>query len=203
MRRKKRVPGYIRIGLLCFVLMALRISACQNPFTTREPEPPADTRSTWYQPVSPELIIDNFIAAVQEKSVENYIRCFGAEQDVRSGFRFVPEQSVANNYQGVFAAWTIIEERNYINNLFGQIPPDSISSLILTDVTETLFSDSVRTTKDYNLTVHHTDPTVARYVAGRMELTLRKGADAFWYIASWADFKMGDDPVWSILKAKF
>ncbi|MFC1728694.1 hypothetical protein ACFL6I_00020 [candidate division KSB1 bacterium] len=185
------------------LLAFLFLSTCANPFSTREPEPPSNAQAAWIQPVSPEIVFDNFEAAIREKNVENYLRCFGASESVRAGFRFVPELSIANNYQDLFVDWNITRERNYINNLFTLLPSDSVSSLILTPVTESQFGDSVRAAKDYDLFIAHTKTSVNRQLIGRMDVTLRKGADALWYISYWADFKTGEFHVWSKLKAEF
>jgi len=201
---RRPAPAWKKAAASAAVLICIAsVCACRNPFGTREPEEPASLQATWFQPVSPELVLVNFTAAIEEKNVENYVRCFGADKAVQAGFRFVPERSVANNYQGVFANWSITEERNYINHLFSVLPADSLSSLILSEVTEFQQSDSVRTTKDYDLLLSHTNPSAPRRVIGRMEVTLRKGADALWYISYWADYKTGDTPVWSLLKAEF
>lgn len=199
---------YFPFGRILFagnIIVALLVFAfsCQNPFTTRDPEPPGGPQATWIQPVSPEDVFKNFKAAIRERNVENYLRCFGSTEVLRQGFIFVPEISVANNYQGVFADWGIVEERNYINHLFNLLPPDSVSSLRLTDVSESQYGDSVQTTKEYDLLVAHKNPTAPKEIIGRMDLSLRKGPDALWYIAYWADLKTGDYSVWSLLKAEF
>lgn len=176
---------------------------CNNPFATRDPEPPSGEQTSWVQPIAPEIVLTNLQSAIREKSVENYIRCFGLSDDVRRGFTFKPEISVANNYRGVFLNWSIDEERNYINNLFSFIPSDSLSVLFLTDVTEIQFGDSVITSKEYDLIVAHSNSSAPGSVSGRMELSLKKGSDALWFISRWADFKTSELPVWSLLKAQF
>ena len=185
------------------VIVLLGVMFCRNPFSTREPEPPAGFQATWLQPVSPEIVLENFTAAIREKNVENYIRCFGPSETVRQHFVFLPEASVANNYHEVFLLWNITKERNYINHLFNLMTADSLSSLLLLDVSEILFGDSVHTTKEYDLFVAHSYATVPRQVRGRMEMSLKKDEQESWYISYWADFKTGDDAVWSLLKAQF
>ena len=175
----------------------------QNPFSTREPELPSGEQTLWIQPIAPEIVLINLQSAIQERNIENYIRCFGLVEDVRKNFTFVPEISVANNFQGIFLNWGIIEERNYMNHLFGLTPADSVSNLRLTDITEIQFGDSVSTTKEYDLFIAHTNLSAPVIVNGRMELNLRKGADALWFISSWSDFKTGNSPVWTLLKAEF
>ncbi|KPK89534.1 hypothetical protein AMJ80_09665 [bacterium SM23_31] len=196
-------PGRILLAYNIAAALLIFVFSCRNPFATREPEPPAGQQATWVQPVSPEDVFENFKAAIKERNVENYLRCFGTTETVREGFIFVPEISVANNYQEVFTDWGIVEERNYINHLFNLLPADSVSSLILTDVSEFQYGDSVRTTKEYDLVAAHKNPTAPKEIIGRMDLSLRKGPNALWYIAYWADFKTADYPVWSLLKAEF
>ena len=196
LRRILYICGVAVSVFLCFMY-------CQNPFSTREPEQPSGQQAAWNQPVAHEIVLDNLRSAISEKNVENYIRCFGLTDAVRENFLFVPELSVANNYLGVFTNWSIIEERNYINHLFSLLSPDSVSSLILTNVTEFSYGDSVRTTGEYDLLITHTNPSAPKQVLGRMELKLRKDAGALWYISSWIDLKTGDFPVWSMIKAEF
>lgn len=197
------LPPGAAVTVLLVCLIVFGSIFCQNPFATRDPEEPVTSQTSWIQPVSPETVLDNLVDAIREKSVDNYIRCFGGTESVRAQFQFIPEISVSNHYQGVFTGWNIFHERNYLNHLFGQLPQDSLSSLILNDVTEFHYGDSVSTMKDYELHVSHTNQAVASFVTGRLEMTLKKGQDALWYISYWADFRIGEGPVWSILKAEF
>lgn len=193
-----------KIGIVLIIGICLIFAAsCKNPFSTREPEPPSTNQTSWIQPVSYELLLENFKDAIRERNIDNYIKCFGSNDQERSRFIFVPELSIANNYQGLFTTWSISAERNYINHIFNQTPTDSVSSLILFDVTEFLDIDSVRVTKDYELLFAHTNQPAPRLTSGRMDLTIKKGPNSLWYITYWADYKTGDAPVWSVLKAEF
>jgi len=185
------------------ILVITFLVSCQNPFATRSPEAPSGEQSSFIQPIAPEIVIANLQSAIKEKNIENYIRCFGLNEDVRKNFTFVPEISVSNNFQGIFLNWGITEERNYMNNLFGITPQDSTSSLRFTDITEIQFGDSVSTTKEYDLFIAHTNSSAPVIVNGRMVLNIRKGSDALWFISSWSDFKTGTSPVWTLLKAEF
>jgi len=188
--------GVVIWGMFLFV-------SCQNPFTTRDPEAPSGEQTSWIQPIAPEIVIANLQSSILERNIENYIRCFGLADDVRKNFTFVPEISVSNNFQGIFANWSISEERIYMNNLFGFTHADSTSNLRFTDITEIQFGDSVSTTKEYDLFIAHTNPTAPTIVNGRMVLNIRKGSDALWFISSWSDIKTGSSPVWTLLKAEF
>ncbi len=195
----KYYPGVFKV----IIVLCLTVFQCDNPFSTRNPELPSGEQTSFIPPVSPETVLANLQSSILERNIENYIKCFGLNEETRSNFVFIPEKSVANNYQGVFFNWTIIEERNYINRMFSVVPPDSISSLILQDVAETQFGDSLQTTKEYDLLVTHTDLSPPNQVVGRMDLSLRKDSNALWYISLWSDFKTEDLPVWSQLKAEF
>ena len=195
------VPRLRLLGL-CAVSAAVAVF-CQDIFSTRDPEPPESVRTTFVQPVSPEVVLENFIAAIRERNAENYIRCFGSSEEKRGGFQFVPERTVAENYQDRFAGWNVSSERAYITNLFAQIPDDSLSTLLLSDVADFQYADSVRLTKDYSLSVGHVIPGIIRTASGRMDISLKKGDDALWYISYWADFRTTGRSVWSVLKAEF
>jgi len=188
-------------GLLFLVI--LTSYNCENPFSTRSPEKPDTGSITWKQPAYPEIVLENMANAVENKNIENYLKCFGLSEETQRIFTFKPEPGVFENFHNVFINWNIEKERNYITNIFSLTPEDSLRALQFTDIDEYIFPDSSRFIKYYILSLHHTDTSLPQNYKGRMDISLNKDINGAWYISYWEDIKTEDTPVWSLLKASF
>ncbi|MFQ5866051.1 MAG: hypothetical protein ACE5IW_12560, partial [bacterium] len=78
------------------------ISACANPFATREPEPPEQNASNFITPSTPEIVFINLRVAIEDRNVENYIRSFVDSTRSQRRFTFIPDQGVAATQPGTF-----------------------------------------------------------------------------------------------------
>jgi hypothetical protein len=197
------------IGLCIIGLMMMLLNACENPFKTREPEPPSQARSTWILPFSPEIVFVNLRNAMVERNVVNYERCFS--DSTRPGgwrFRFIAEATVANENPDKFANWGVKQERDYFSQLRANLPEDSTRSLVLRpDSLQTVITgDSAIFLHRYELTVRHKLQSccgVPGKVSGEGRFWLSKDQFGEWSIYRWADFASGGAFTWSRLKADF
>ncbi|HNW58157.1 MAG TPA: hypothetical protein PKI62_00605 [bacterium] len=189
-----------------WLLLALGLLAvgCKTPFSTREPETPITTQSTWVQPTSPSLVMINLRTAIAERNSQNYLRCLADSAQVRAAFSYVPESAVGAANPGLFSRWGKESERNYLNQLLAYVPADSVSSLTLNLIQENTFQDSVVLVEEYVLTVAHRHQDEApRRMQGQAEFRLVRSSEELWYIRSWADHATGDHPTWSALRAYY
>ena len=96
-----------------FTLLAV-MSACTNPFTTRakQVEPPNTSGVVYSTPNQPEIVFDNFIKAIQNNNIEEYMRCL-AETEKR--FHFEPAQYFREEFRAI--NWQLDDERSYFTEL--------------------------------------------------------------------------------------
>lgn len=192
-------PGKPLLACIFFFLLA-----CENPFATRTPEPPAGTGSRWIPPFSAEAAIDNLRNAIVDLNEENYVRCFSDSSRTGLRFIFVPEITVANNNPGVFENWNVAQERQYFSQL--RIATlDSLRALRLDSLQTSVFGDSAQFFYGYDLTARHRrqGAGVPGRVSGELRFWLVKDSFGEWVIYRWADFARTPEQSWSALKAAF
>ncbi|WP_400191184.1 hypothetical protein [Hymenobacter sp. B81] len=180
--------------------MALLLGLALLPgcFDLREPAP-AGAPSEWAQPTSPDLLITNFVTAVQRLNPGNYERCFAPQ------FRFYPDPAAAGSANAaLFANWGVREELDYFNSLRRRTPATSPNQLLLSARRDQLFSaDSAEVSAQYQLTLAQQD-TAFRYrvLEGNLRLLLRRRNNE-WQIAAWRDVATSPRPVWTQAKMYF
>ena len=186
------------------VFAALIVYACENPFQTRTPEPPTQSRGTLITPLTPEAVITNLRNAVVEQNLVNYSRSL-ADPSRGGTFRYQADPAVENSRPGLFADWGLEKEKHYFGQLSAALPPDSVRSLIFTAESVTTLGDSAIFIEDYQLNVHHTEQAggIAQRYAGQGRFILRRDNLGEWAIHRWSDFSTGSTPTWSALKASF
>ena len=191
---------YHVIGIL--ILLLLLILGCMNPFSIRDSEPPINTQSSWIPPLTPEELLENFSIAVQEKNVDNFMRCLAdATQDLRV-FHFDPDPEVAANYPNVFTEWSRDTEEAVMQQAFSIVPNDSVSLLSFTeDIQDVVASDSAIFVRRYRLELHHTQDGLAAIYEGHGEFRMAPDQGGEWSIYHWIDNRVSDLPSWSQLKA--
>lgn len=188
-----------------FALILIVAAGCENPFTTRVPEPPEQNNSNFISPSIPEIVFVNLQITVKDRNVENYMRSFVDTTRSDKRFTFVPDQGVAANRPGTFTDWSFHDERRYLNRVFQATPSDSIRNLNFEEVQRDERTAMAIFTQDYEIIIHHTRqseniPVVFR---GQSKFWLEVNNAGDWAIYKWEDFNNGQDPSWSELKALF
>lgn len=186
-------------GLIFCLGIALSAGGC---FTVREPETasPATLNSNRLSPVQPDILIQNFIQSVTSLNTGNYERCFN-----RDLFLFIPDPTVAQNNQGLFARWGFIEEIEYFKNLQEQSVQTENNTLVFEQIQRNFINpDSVEYQADYKLEVFHQDAGFNFFIfEGNIRFVMRRNADNEWEITAWRDNKTGTNPCWTELKEHF
>ena len=193
------------------ILFCLSILACDTLFGTREPEPPplSGSRSGWQQPTASDIVLGNLKNAFAERNIENYAQSFVDSTLSGRVFRFEPDVEVMGSQPGLFDAWSIADERQYLQQLFDPeaLPPDSTSVLTFEKFQEPeLWPDSATYVERYDLQIAHKLPSVPRRVVGRVLFRMGRDINGNWSIHYWRDSAGGSAettlPTWSELKAR-
>ena len=197
----------IIITLLNYILIiffGLFAASCQNPFTTREPEPPVSNQSTWIQPTSANYVLVNLTNAINEKNITNYIRCLADTNNSKKSFLYLAEPSIALKNPGLFSQWQKEDELNFLNQMMLYLPKDSTSKLLLKSLRENSFQDSVILVKEYTLKLGlNCNNDCPKDLQGQAEFRLSKTDEDLWFIHKWSDFSIGDQSTWSELRSYF
>jgi len=178
---------------------------CENPFSTREPEPPEQNSSTFINPSIPELVFVNLQLSFQERNVENYIRSFVDTTVSAQSFSFIPDQGVAATNPGTFQNWNLENERLYLLQLIQATSPDSTLGLTFREESRNEGAQTATFTQDYEIVVRHQrrDDDIPAIFRGQSKFWLSKNETGDWAITQWEDFTNGQDPSWSELKVLF
>ena len=184
-------------GLLCLVGCGL--------FKTRTPEAPTQPSDSFKPATDPDVLIENFQAAIAEKNSVNYLQCLADPSRGGQTYEFVPASSAAALYANVFMSWNRDAERQYFLNLVAKASsnPAAYSNLVLSHAASIIGSDSAVYTFDYTLTFDHNDPTISTTASGTMQLVMGPDKTNAWVIYRWTDFKSTSEVTWSHFKGKF
>ena len=195
----------MRKYIALFIALTLILSAC-DMFSTRNPEEPDTGKSSFVPPTSPSIVISNFVSAVAEKNVENYLLCLAdTAQSDKFYFYFKPTADAFALYSSIFVNWSRHSERNYFNKLITNMPDEVYPKISLTNTRfEVLLPDSAVFVADYDLKVEHLINSVKKHFNGRLQFTVYPRDNGLWSIKSWYDYDVIQDTVqsWSFLKAQ-
>jgi hypothetical protein len=183
----------------------LYFSACTNPFTTREIEDPEINKNSdiFDQPVSPDIVLNNFRFSLLQKNISNYMNCLAdPAQEYDFLFRFVADPTMEMEK---FIDWDLNYERIYLNTVFKQsttISLEFLDPVTFTNISQT--PDSVQTNSfKYELRILFENEQIL--YSGFTRMKLAKNTNAIWAIYYWEDTKIDetDAKSWSNLKANY
>ncbi len=186
------------IGLLGLVFLSL----CCDIFTTRDPETPTQNNSTFIQPVTADIVLENLKNSIAQNNTDNYVRCFVDSTTSPRTYIFVPSVEINAQYSSVFSSWTSDNERHYFQN-FG-LPLNGTPYLTFSGTTTlAVSSDSVVYSMNYSFFFPHRRAGIAQSVKGNMQLYIGANSQRIWSIYRWQDNKTDSDSTWSYWKAVF
>lgn len=185
-------------------LAMLLLGGC-GLFSTRDPENPISAGSNFEQPTTPSVVLRNLENAISYASSSDYRRCFSDSTKGLTPFVFIPSA------QGLAAAptklrnWGIDQEEQYIRNIFAELAPGSVSSVVFTptDVLGAPIGDSIQYIGSYIVRFPHTRAGAEKEAEGTLEFTLKLSRQNEWYISSWRDIATENTTSWSLIKARF
>ncbi|HMQ70112.1 MAG TPA: hypothetical protein PKA90_13930 [Ignavibacteria bacterium] len=172
-------------------------------FDSREVEPPSESRSTFIQPTSPDLVLTNLIFSISEKNLDNYMRCFVDSNFSNKRFRYFPDALSQASYP-VFQSWNLSSERVYYSNLISATDPNAASNLFADNYTINTAIDSAIMDMDYIFVFGHNRQNVAVEAKGKLRFVMATDTRGLWSIYDWYDFTdKNNDTTWSVVKANF
>ncbi len=184
----------IRYLLLTAILILF--SGC-SLFETRTPEPPLGEAGTFVQPDTPEQVVANVEAAVEELSPTNYRR------SLADAFTYKPSDTAAQQFN-VWSGWDRSSEERYFSALVAAATVNAVPQLSLNDQRFEILSETQYVFEaNYVLNVPHRDPDAPTDVQGHLVWELLQDADGLWRLAQWTDQELGNNASWSTLKAEF
>lgn len=193
-RHKKLIP--IVIFVVCFASCDL--------FTTRDPENPVQSRTSWVPATTSDILISNLKSALLEKSTENYLKCFVDSAISGKSFVFVPSIESFSIYQNIFLNWSLRNEKNYFDNIKSKLLDNAgITLSFFNEVKGTIISDSMSFSADYILIANHNVDGFPKEFHGIAQFTLYRNLRGEWSILSWKDAKKNEHLTWSDLKGRF
>lgn len=189
------MKGILAIFSLTFILISCSL------FETRTPQEPDQTNQNFPPAVSPQILIDNFIKAFNQKNIVAYTNCFSEVPK----YQFIPSADALNIYPGIFDDWEIEDEKSFANNLFNKFLQETNPNLVLSNPSYSSPNpDSTLFLSGYQCEINSTENAINQIYSGRLQFTLVKNQKGTWAISRWIDLKSGakEIPSISILKAK-
>jgi hypothetical protein len=186
---------------LLVLISGLMISACTNPFTTRDVEiPPVNQGgSTFDLPTTVDVVFSNLKFAITERNPANYMRCLVDTALVgQIEFQFVPDQNIQVER---FANWTLDNERNYFTRLANE------EASIAFEFDQPVIIENITTAETepfaYLIRITPKTGTPVEY-KGVARMKLVRNINEEWSIFYWEDRRMdpGMENTWSLLKSE-
>ena len=168
--------------------------------TTRDAEPPNDTRSSYMDAFERETVIQNLINAFADKNTDDYLKSFSNLNFANRLFLFVPSSTAQTRYT-VWNNWDLSSEVQSFNNMKTLVPDDFpiILSLSSSANSFSVFGDSLKYSSEYFINVPQRDDDPLNF-QGNVEFSMLRDSRSIWVIYFWKDNAVEDNPSWSDLK---
>jgi hypothetical protein len=189
--------------MLTGLALGLLVAGC-GLFQTRDPESPVGSNGINPPASTPEMVLQNFISAVQQKNLQDYQKLFSDTITGTTAYVFVPTADAAVRYSSVFGHWSRSAESQYFQNVIGALPSATYPSLSFLNPTVVRFqSDSAIISSEYLLIIPHRLTTVTTTFTGRADFYVAPDKNQSWTIYRWVDVVTKRDSSWSDCKGAF
>ncbi|UCH64566.1 MAG: hypothetical protein JSW63_08010 [Ignavibacterium sp.] len=184
-----------------FYILLLAVLVGCDIFTTRDPETPDQSRSSYVDAFERETVIQNLINAFADKNADDYLKSFSKLEFTNRPFQFVPSSTALARYLTIWNGWDISSEFQSFNNMINLVPDELPVVLDLSKEPNSfsILGDSLRYTSEYFISVPQGsgDPLIFE---GNVEFSMILDSRSIWVIYFWKDNAIGDKPSWSDLK---
>ena len=184
------------------IVLLLSLSAGCDIFTTRDPEDPDSGRSSSLPATTPNQLFENFRLALQDKTVDNYMRLFPDDLSSEIAFEFIPSAGAISKYPSL-SQWSLNSERLYFNNVAVATLQGEGILLTQSELNSITTVDSAVYQFDYTLIVPFVEEEITETYKGRAEYIIKLNSSNEWVIAQWEDIEVENYPSWSELKGSF
>jgi hypothetical protein len=196
----------LRCNCLLFIIgitLGVSIAGC-GLFQTREPELPVTSSGINPPATSPDMVLQNFISAVQQKNIQDYQKLFSDTVTGTKTFIFIPTADAAVRYASVFARWSKSAETQSFQNALSSLSASVYPTLSFLSPTIVRFqSDSAIISSEYLLIMPHKLTTVTTTFTGRVDFYAAPDKNQSWTIYRWVDYMTKRDSSWSDCKGAF
>lgn len=195
----------LKYNLGIFIFLTLILASACDVFPTRTPEDPINPNSNIIPPTTPNIVLDNFINAVNNTEYSNYSLCLASKISGQSKeFEFTPSGSSKAKYPGLFNDWYSNEEIRNFKSIINSLKSETKPVLVINNIQYNNYSaDSVNLTGDYSLSLEIKNNIDLTHFSGQILLSLYRESNGLWYINQWVDIDSKTDNTWSTLKASF
>lgn len=183
------------------ILFLFFLSGC-DIFSTREVEPPNQSRANYQTPVTPELLIQNLINSLTDKNLENYLLSFSDPNFTNRVFTFSASSSALSQFPALANNWGVRNEEQYFNNLISKVQKDQPITLNLTNISSSPQGDSLFYTASYFINIPNISAEIQSNYQGELSFSLIRDSRAIWTIYFWQDTKNSNLLSWSELKGR-
>lgn len=189
----------LKNNLKYLFIIFLFLSSC----TLRDSESPVTSRTTFYPPTSPDLVMINLQYSIIEKDINNYLQCFVDTSQSLKRYRYTPDLTSGIQYP-VFNNWSLSNEKSYYTSLLSLTSVTTSSNLFFSNSSLNVLSDSAVFDAEYLLHIEHQKVNVAKSLKGKIRLILASDNRNLWSIHRWIDIQsVNNDTTWSVLRANF
>ena len=197
----KKTKMFYQTILPAFVFLLL-LTACNNPFSTREPEAPGTDGAAIKPATSPENLLYNLEASFEALSIQDYLNVFS--QDFV--FNPDPDDSVAyvEDFRG---GWDHDRETDFAFNFLqrNNFKADVESPI---ELTLNYHPGQDRYECSYHMFITEADSSDSLFqrieVEGEAWLYLREDTDGIWSVYRWVDFRIiRNSTTWGVLRVKY
>jgi hypothetical protein len=186
---------------LTILVIIIGLNGC-DLFQVRDAEQPEQPRDNYQLATTPQILINNLISSLADKSVENYLACFADSSFSNKRFTFFPSAGAVSQYP-FFNEWSLQQEMQYFNRMKTSIRTDYPITLTINNVSQSSYGDSLIYTAAYSLNVPHDDVGMSANYQGDLRFSMSVDSRLVWTIYFWQDTKGGNSPSWSELKGRY
>ncbi|HEY5615782.1 MAG TPA: hypothetical protein VIL52_07135 [Bacteroidota bacterium] len=193
-----------RFNTVVLVFCLTAFSAC-GIFEPRDPDPPAQSGSNYIPPTEPSLVFTNMVNAFRDMNAVNYVRSFADIATAGRNYIFEPTSEARQRYGTIFVEWTRQSEQQFFENMKSRVQSGTAPSLeFLTQVAQSIQSDSAQYEVTYRLNVPHGQTNIPTQAQGRAVFYMIADNSRNWVIWRWVDIAQAqDDFTWSDFKGQF
>jgi len=189
------------LNIVMGMALCLNLMSC-DLFKTRSPEEPSQHSSNYIPPTDPSIVLQNMVNAFKDGDSFNYGQSFS-----EASFNFAPSSNAKSKYVIDWTAWNKQQEKNYFDKVQTELQNSSQVTLVFTQTSYGIPSDSCDVTTQYQLNVPLKNPGVVKTFKGLAQFQLvRDSKNGNWSIQKWIDSDPGStasDSTWSDLKGAF
>ncbi|HRP02322.1 MAG TPA: hypothetical protein PLE30_06710 [Candidatus Kapabacteria bacterium] len=181
----------LKFIFILILIIPLLNTSC-DIFSTRSPEEPDNSGSTFIPPTEPAIVIQNFESALRNRHLDNYLKCLNNDNsNINNKYAFIPSQNISTSFPSLFINWGIEEERRFFNSFKSNIDVDSVPILNWLERKAIIENpDSAVFESDYNFYINFSDNNIPKQYNGKLRFVMISNLNGLWSISKWYDYNL-------------